>query len=136
MRTDPERRGYAVVMALLMVAILSALGLALADLVTNSRLISGSQDAATRAYYVAQGGLALAKRELAHDAAWPGGAGLPFGSGETFDITITSVSPDKKRVLATGRSAGAERRIEALLELGDPLVQGDESVVPGSWRER
>lgn len=136
MRTDGARRGYAVLTALLVVTIVSALGLAVADLVTHSRLIAGSQDAATRAFYVAEGGLALAKRELAHDDAWPGGSGFSLGDGETFDVTVTPVGSDQRRVLATGRVAGAERRVEALLSLGDPALVGDEFTVSGSWRER
>ncbi|MDP3937644.1 MAG: hypothetical protein Q8R92_05855 [Deltaproteobacteria bacterium] len=136
MRTDRGRRGYAVMMALLVVAIVSAVGLAVADLVTQSRLISGSQDAATRAFYVAQGGLAFAKQELSHDVAWAGGADFTLGDGEVFDVVVSVVGPAERRVLSTGRVAGAERRIEALLSLGDPLIIGDESTNPGSWRER
>ena len=136
MRTDRGRQGYAVLMALLLVAIVSAVGMAVADLVTQSRLIAGSQDAATRAFYVAQGGLALAKRELSHDVAWPGGTDFTLGDGEAIDVDVTTVAPDQRRVLSTGRVAGAERRIEALLSLGDPIIVGDESTNPGSWRER
>jgi type II secretory pathway pseudopilin PulG len=125
-----------VLLVLLVIALTGAIGLAVADLVTQERRITRNREQAARALTVAQAGLALAKRELAHNAAWAGGTGLPFGEGETFDIEVTPASASERRVLSTGRVDDGERAVEALLELGDPMIVGDESVVSASWRER
>lgn len=136
MRTDGPERGAALLIVLLVVAIGAAIGVALMDLVSQERMITGNRIGAARALNVARAGLALAKRELAHDAAWPGGSALPFGEGEVFDVEVTVVAANERRVLAVGQAGEYERAVEALLLLGDPGIVGDEAVAPGSWRER
>lgn len=136
MRTDCGARGSALLIVLLVLALGTAVGVALMDLVSEEQRIADNREGAMQALNIALGGLGLAKRELAHDAAWPGGTALPFGAGESFDVEVTPVSANERRVLATGRVGEFERAVEARLLLGDTFVVGDESVAPGSWRER
>jgi Tfp pilus assembly protein PilX len=135
MRTD-EIRGLALLALLLVLALVATVGLALSDIVAGDRQITKNGEQATRALEVAQAGLALAKRELAHDALWTGGTGIAFGEGETMDVEVTSVDATHRLVLSTGNVAGGRRVLEAQIALGDTGVAGDESVVPGSFRER
>jgi Tfp pilus assembly protein PilX len=136
MPTEAGQRGSAVLLSLLLVILMGSISLAVADLVSQERRITSNRERATRALAVARAGLALAKRELAHNAAWAGGAAIPFGEGESFDVEVVAVGASERRVLSTGRVEGGERAVEALLDLGDPAIVGDESVVSGSWRER
>ena len=135
MRTDGTR-GSALLAVLLILALVSTVGLALSDLVAGDRQITRNSEQAARALEVAQAGLAFAKRELSHDAAWAGGSGMVFGEGETMDIEVTAVDATHRRLLATGKVADGERALEAEIALGDLAVVGDESVVSGSFRER
>ena len=95
MRIDRRDRGVALLIVLLVLSLGTAIGVALMDLVTEERRIADNRTGAMQALNVALGGMGLAKRELAHDAAWPGGTSLPFGNGESFDVEITPVSANE-----------------------------------------
>jgi type II secretory pathway component PulK len=135
-REQDGRRGSALLIVLLVVAIVGALGVGLSDLAAGDRLITRNREQAARALRVAQAGLAVAYDALASDAAWPGAADLPFGEGETMHIQVEAMGAAERRVTATGKVPGGERAVQARIDLGDPALPGDERIVPGSWRER
>ena len=135
MRTR-SRRGSALLAVLLVISILASIGVALGDLATTDRLITKNREQSLRALLVARAGIAVARHELGGDPSWAGVSALPFGEGETLEVTVTAPDTDHRRVQCTGRVEGGERVLEALIALGDPLVAGDESLVRGSFRER
>lgn len=134
MRTRSPR-GSALVAVLLVISILASIGVALGELAATDRMITKNREQALRALLVAQAGLALARRELGGDPAWPGVSGLAFGEGETIEVSVAAPDAAHRRVRSTGRVPGGERVLEALVALGDPAVAGDESLVRGSFRE-
>jgi hypothetical protein len=135
MRTR-SRRGSVLLAVLLVISILASIGVALGDLATTDRLITKNREQSLRALLVARAGIAVARRQLGGNPSWAGVSALAFDDGETIEVSVTALDPDHRRVRSTGRVPGGERVLEALLALGDPAVEGDESMVRGSFRER
>lgn len=105
-RTDcsnPRDEGIALIVALLMLSVLSALGLGLSLVVSMDPLAAANQRESTSAHYVARAGMELAARELAAAVSWdawlsaaststlvdgPASGSRSLPTGESIDIDL------------------------------------------------
>ncbi|MDI6631100.1 MAG: pilus assembly PilX N-terminal domain-containing protein [Bacillota bacterium] len=118
-----SEQGHALLAALMVVVLLTALGTAGLTIATYSRQASAGELDRTQALYVADAGIELALRKLKVDPLWRDGfTGLPFGGGMIEEVTVTELSPrSESSVRVKVYSAGsypagtprARKRVEA-----------------------
>jgi Tfp pilus assembly protein PilX len=110
MRLDArENRGIALIIALLVLSVLSALGLGLSLVVSMDPLAAANQRESVSAHYVARAGLELAARELATAASWDA-----WLSGLSTS-TLVDGPVSGSRSLSTGESIDIERLTNQLV---------------------
>lgn len=104
-----QNQGLALVVALLVLSVLSALGLGLSMVVSMDPLAAANQRESVSALYAARAGMELAARELAMAASWD-----PWLSGASTS-TLVDGPASGPRSLPTGESLDIERLTNQLI---------------------
>lgn len=102
MHTIASNQGIALIIALLVLSVLSALGLGLSLVVSIDPLAAANQRESASALYVARAGMELAARELATAASWDG-----WLSGASTSTQVDGPASGS-RTLPTGESIDIE----------------------------
>jgi Tfp pilus assembly protein PilX len=114
------RRGYALVLSMMLIVILSAFATALYGLAHTSRRTAAHREEGAQALHLAIGGLDHAVAALKEDPAYTGFSACTLGPG-TVGVTVTTPpgQPDRREVVSTGTVAGrgytTERRVRAIV---------------------
>lgn len=127
-----SEQGQALLVALMVVVLLTALGTAGLTIAAYSRQASAGELDRTQALYVADAGLELALGRLKVDPLWRDGfTGLPFGGGTIEKVTVTELSRSESSVRVKVYSAGsypagiprARKRVVAEVTISyDPFI--------------
>lgn len=120
--SKPRDEGIALIVALLMLSVLSALGLGLSLVVSMDPLAAANHRESASAHYVARAGMELAARELATATSWD--AWLSGASTSTLVDGPASGS----RSLPTGESIDLDRLTNQLVCGRDATCTGAQAV--------
>lgn len=108
------QEGVALVTVLVLVIVLTAMGVAMVDLVLTETAIAYNQGDAIAAQFAAEGGIARALYELSLNAAWPGITDT-LGDGQ-YQVTVTS-SGTMRTIVSVGTRSGARQILNAAVKV-------------------
>lgn len=121
----PGPGGFVLAVTLFLILILSLVAFGALSLATLDTRSARQDYAGARALYAARAGVSRAMDELASNYAWSSGSGLLTADADQEAYSVTVVpAPDNAsrseklwRVTSVGSCEGAQRRVEAILQL-------------------
>lgn len=130
-----NNKGFATIVALIMVAMLTLIGLAALSTSDDEISISGNQLQETRAFYAAEAGLEMAAAKLHYlsDSTGTMASVMPSGSGSinncNFDFATHDMGPVELRVLDNGTLAGLNAQVKSYAMTAVGVNQTDGAIV-------
>lgn len=111
-----QRRGAALILAMLIMGTVSAIVISMVDMVTMQMTVIRNTIAWDQARYLAEAGIAEGLCQLENDNAWRTGitaTQFPALSGNTFAVTVTDPGTGSLVLTSTGIANGVTRKVEA-----------------------
>lgn len=120
MKKIKDNNGFALVLSLLLMLVLSILGVTLVFLATKETKFVVYQKKSDAAFYLADGGLSRAIHKLRINSTFSGETDVPLGEG-VFTTQVTSLGESKYKIYSTGYIPDSEnpktkRKIKAIVK--------------------
>src|SRR3989338_6670370 len=126
-----KNQGYATFISAVFVAIMLVAATGFLTFISNSRRQAHVAADVLGARYAAEAGLEKAVWYLNQDSDYDGEIDTIFGEGE-FDIVITDVDGNTKKIEAAGEVNGVARTVKATVEIDDNVIAFNYGVQAGN----